>query len=109
MGDTVPGLASITPALDLILSYLPDPAHSEYQSMSELMYDLLLDSILTEAGKKSYSSTLRNWPFPSGWELYNHLYIIFKVILWRCMPDGQLLYLFFFDLGFGLILYTLDL
>jgi hypothetical protein len=67
MGDTVPALASITPALDLILSRPPDPAHSEYQGMSELMHGLLLDSILTEAGKKSYSSTLRNWPFPSGW------------------------------------------
>jgi hypothetical protein len=67
MGDTVPPLASITPALDLILSRPPDPAHSEYQGMSELMHGLLLDSILTEAGKKSYASTLRSWPFPSGW------------------------------------------
>ena len=30
IGDTVPALASITPALGLILSRPPDPAHSKY-------------------------------------------------------------------------------
>jgi hypothetical protein len=68
MKEAVPPLTSLTPALDLILSRPPDPAHSEYQGISELMHGLLLNSILTEAGKKSYARVLRSWPFPPGWE-----------------------------------------
>jgi hypothetical protein len=67
LGTTNPALADISPALDLIMSRPPDPAHSEYQGITELMHTLLLGGILSEAGKEAYARNLRTWPFPPGW------------------------------------------
>ena len=59
-----PCLVKISPALDLILSRPGDPAHSEYTG---IMYNMLLDTILTPAAAKSYAAILRSFPFPPGW------------------------------------------
>ncbi|KAI1753016.1 hypothetical protein F4782DRAFT_95579 [Xylaria castorea] len=68
LSDEKPALRLISPALDLVLSRPPDPAHSEYQGMSELMHTLLIDGILADRGKSAYTRQLRVWPFPPGWE-----------------------------------------
>jgi hypothetical protein len=68
LSEEQPALVDISPALDLILSRPPDPAHSEYQGMTALLHGLLLDGILTSAAQKSYGRVLRLWPFPPGWE-----------------------------------------
>jgi hypothetical protein len=68
ISEEKPALIDISPALDLILSRPPDPAHSEYQGMTALLHSLLLDGILTATAQKSYGRVLRLWPFPPGWE-----------------------------------------
>ncbi|KAI1097192.1 hypothetical protein F4804DRAFT_352027 [Jackrogersella minutella] len=68
LAETEPALPLISPALDLILSRPPDPAHSEYQGLTELMHSLFIDRILQESGRQSYARTLRLWPFPPGWQ-----------------------------------------
>ncbi|KAI8171048.1 hypothetical protein KHU50_005759 [Colletotrichum sp. SAR 10_65] len=67
-GQLAPTLAQLSPALDLIMSRPPDPAHSEYQGMSELMHNTLLDRVLSESGRLAYNEKLRYWPMPVGWE-----------------------------------------
>ncbi|KAL7818066.1 hypothetical protein V8C44DRAFT_211757 [Trichoderma aethiopicum] len=68
LSEDEPKLTQLSPALDLILSRPPDPAHSEYNGMSELMHGLLMDRILNNTGSKAYTKELRYWPFPPGWE-----------------------------------------
>jgi hypothetical protein len=65
--DVAPVLQTITPALDLVLSRPFDLAHSEYQGLSQLMHELLKDTILTAKGLEEYYVTLRQHPFPPGW------------------------------------------
>ena len=62
-----PCLVKISPALDIILSRPSDPAHSEYNGLTRIMHNLLLDTILTPAAAKSYAATLCSFPFPPGW------------------------------------------
>jgi hypothetical protein len=62
-----PCLAKISPALDLILSRPGDPAHSEYNGLTRIMHNILLDTILTPAAAKSYAAVLRSFPFPPSW------------------------------------------
>src|SRR4029077_11190364 len=57
MAESAP-LTRISPALDLILTRPPDPAHSEYAGQAKLMHALLLETILTTAGARSYATTL---------------------------------------------------
>ncbi|KAL7625329.1 hypothetical protein AAE478_004545 [Parahypoxylon ruwenzoriense] len=66
MANPLPPLESISPALDLVLSRPFDPAHSEYNGLSNLMHFLLRDGILTPGAVASYSLELRTWPFPPG-------------------------------------------
>jgi hypothetical protein len=68
LSEERPALIDISPALDLILSRPPDPAHSEYQGMTALLHGLLVDGILTPTAQKSYGRVLRLWPFPPDWE-----------------------------------------
>lgn len=68
LSEDLPALVDISPALDLIMSRPPDPAHSEYQGMTGLMHGLLLDGIMTGTSQKEYARQLRLWPFPPGWE-----------------------------------------
>ena len=63
MAESVP-LEKFSPALDLILTRPPDPAHSEYGGQAKLMHDLLLETILTPAGTRLYATTLSPFPFP---------------------------------------------
>jgi hypothetical protein len=62
-----PCLMKISPALDLILSRPGDPAHSEYNGLTRIMHNILLDTILTPAAAKSYAAILRSFPFPPSW------------------------------------------
>src|SRR4029077_19371755 len=60
-------LAEITPALDIILSRPGDPAHSEYQGLTRMMHNLLLDTLLTPQAAREYAAVLRRFPFPPNW------------------------------------------
>ena len=60
-------LTSIAPALDIVLSRPGDPAHSEYQGLSSMMHNLLLEAILTPSATREYSAMLRTFPFPPSW------------------------------------------
>ena len=62
-----PCLVKISPALDIILSRPGDPAHSEYNGLTRIMHNVLIDTILTPAAAKSYAAMLRSFPFPPGW------------------------------------------
>jgi len=66
INEAHPPLASISPALDLILTRGPDAAHSEYGGLSNLMHFMLRDSILTKLARQEYAAVLRSWPFPPG-------------------------------------------
>lgn len=63
-----PALASISPALDLIVSRPMDPAHSEFSGLSTLAHYLLRDGILTKDASLEYALQLRVFPFPPGWQ-----------------------------------------
>jgi hypothetical protein len=65
--DETPALATISPAMDFITSFPPDPAHSEYQGLSQLMHEMLKDTILTAKALDEYNHILRSHPFPPGW------------------------------------------
>jgi hypothetical protein len=66
--DATLALASITPALDIISTRPSDPAHLEYQGLSQLMHQFLKDTLLTEKGLQEYHVMLRKFPFPPGWQ-----------------------------------------
>jgi hypothetical protein len=63
-----PALDMISPALDIIMTRPFDPAHSEYNGLSNLMHFLLRDGILTVTAKTEYACEIRQWPFPPGWQ-----------------------------------------
>ena len=60
-------LAEIAPALDILLSRPADPAHSEYQGLTRIMHNLLLDTLLTPQASRAYAALLRRFPFPPCW------------------------------------------
>ena len=60
-------LAEIAPALDILLSRPGDPAHSEYQGLTRIMHNLLLDTLLTPQATHAYAALLRRFPFPPNW------------------------------------------
>lgn len=102
LSEDRPKLADLSPALDLILSRPPDPAHSEYNGLSELMHCLLLDRILTAPAVKAYTRELRVWPFPPGWEDCSRRLTTSGVTPCLNTHDGRLLCLVCFDSGFDL-------
>lgn len=67
ISENRPHLFDLTPALDVIMSRPPDPAHSEFKGMSSRYQKLLLDVVLTNNSKLEYGRVLRTWPFPAGW------------------------------------------
>ena len=62
-----PTLATLTPALDLIVTRPADPLHSEFGGISRMMHEMLVDSILTTKSALEYCNQLRKFPFPPGW------------------------------------------
>ncbi|KAI1747760.1 hypothetical protein F4782DRAFT_535125 [Xylaria castorea] len=67
MANSEPPLATISPALDLILSYPLDAAHSEYNGISNLVHFLLRDGIFVKQARTEYATELRVWKFLPGW------------------------------------------
>ena len=67
LAEERPALVDLSPALDLVLSRPPDPAHSEFKGLTELMHALLLNEVLRAPEAKAYTLKLRTWPFPPGW------------------------------------------
>ena len=51
-------LTSIAPALDIVQSRPGNPAHSEYQGLSNMLHNLPLEAILTPSATKEYSAVL---------------------------------------------------
>ncbi|RYC58953.1 hypothetical protein CHU98_g7247 [Xylaria longipes] len=68
LSSPTPALATISPALDLIVSRPMDPAHSEFSGLSTLAHYLLRDGILTKDASLEYALQLRVFPFPPGWQ-----------------------------------------
>ena len=62
-----PPLLQLSPALDVILTRPGDTAHSEYNGISRMMHELLIQGILNKRGTKAYGRRLRQFPFPKGW------------------------------------------
>lgn len=62
-----PSLATISPALDIILSRPSDPAHSEYGGITKLAHLLLMNAILTPTAQMQYRALLRGFSYPPGW------------------------------------------
>ncbi|CAJ2665171.1 unnamed protein product [Trifolium pratense] len=60
-------LSPLSPALDLLLSNPPDPAHSEYSGITRLMHEILLENILTQLAVRLYHLQLRQFPFSPGY------------------------------------------
>lgn len=59
-------LQLISLALDIIVTRPTDPAHSEYGSISNLLYKLLLNAILKPAAQTEYARVLRSFLFLLG-------------------------------------------
>jgi hypothetical protein len=61
-------LATISPALDWILTRPTDPAHSEYQGISKRMHEVMMADVFTPRAALAYGRFIR-WvfPFPPGW------------------------------------------
>lgn len=59
-----PPLRLISPAADLVLSRPIDPAHSEFNGLSNLMHVLLKDGILAPKAREEYALALRAFKFP---------------------------------------------
>ena len=66
LDEPMPLISMLSPALDLIRSTPPDPAHSELQGVAAQTHRLLVTGILTENAKGLYSSMLQNFCFPPG-------------------------------------------
>jgi hypothetical protein len=62
-----PALATISPALDLIITRPSDPPHLEFSGISRIMHKTLIKAILTPKTSIIYSAELRKFPFPPGW------------------------------------------
>ena len=60
-------LQTLTPALDLIMSCPPDPAHSEYYGLVRRLYPFLYTKILTKRAAEEFTAALHCFPFPPGW------------------------------------------
>jgi hypothetical protein len=56
-----PRLCQIAPALDRILTRPGNPAHSEFNRLTQLIHELLVDSILTNKALNLYHKTLRSF------------------------------------------------
>jgi hypothetical protein len=67
LDEETPIISILSPALDLIRSTPPDPAHSELQGVAAQSHRLLLAGILTEKAKSLYSSILQSFCFPPGY------------------------------------------
>lgn len=57
-------LKKVSPVLDVILTRPLDLAHSKYNSISQLLHSLLINSILTPKASRSYTKILQNFLFP---------------------------------------------
>lgn len=51
-------LQQVTPALDLIKTCPPDPAHLEFKGLTNLMHEMLLDVSLKPLSKTLYTRIL---------------------------------------------------
>jgi hypothetical protein len=64
LDEEMPIISMLSPALDLIRSTPPDPAHSELQGVAAQTHRLLVTGILTEKAKSLYSTMLQRFSFP---------------------------------------------
>ena len=65
LATSYPPLLKMAPAIDIILSFPGDPAHSEYSGQSKRLHELLIEGILSPKAVKLYASFLRTtFPFP---------------------------------------------
>lgn len=60
-------LQTMLPALDIVMSFPPDPAHSEYFGLIRNLYPLLLTKILTAKAVKEFAVVFNDFSFPQGW------------------------------------------
>lgn len=60
-------LADLSPALDTVLGYPPDPAHSEYFGLVRHLYLIIGKSILNPKAFLEFNSHFQQFSFPPGW------------------------------------------
>lgn len=84
-----PPLQKMSPALDIILTRPSDPAHSEFQGLTQLLHLVLLESILTQPAKVEFQAQLKAFLFPPGW--HRALSITSKATPFPSMAGGLLL------------------
>lgn len=60
-------LSELNPALDTVLSYPPDPAHSDYYGMIRRLYTIIGKHILTPRVFIESNTNFQRFSFPSGW------------------------------------------
>lgn len=63
----IPPLQRLAPACDLILSRPADPAHSEFNGITNLAHETIINDVLTPFAQITYVKLLRRFPFPPGW------------------------------------------
>lgn len=61
--DSIALQERIVLASDIIVTRLGDPVYSEYSSLSRMLYNLLIEGVLTLSAAKEYVSLLRIFPF----------------------------------------------
>ncbi|EAQ83506.1 hypothetical protein CHGG_09910 [Chaetomium globosum CBS 148.51] len=57
----------VAPALDLISGRPGDAAHSEFNGITKMTHQILIDAALKPDAVVAYSKILRQMPFPPGW------------------------------------------
>lgn len=62
-----PLLPKIAPALDLILGFPSDCAHSELQGITKDLHVLIIKDILVPTATVKYTKVLRTFPKPTSW------------------------------------------
>ncbi|EAQ82920.1 hypothetical protein CHGG_10738 [Chaetomium globosum CBS 148.51] len=62
-----PAVQQVAPALDLISGRPGDAAHSEFNGITKMTHQILIDAALKPDAVVAYSKILRQMPFPPGW------------------------------------------
>lgn len=76
-----PAVQHIAPALDLISGRPSDTAHSEFNGITKMTHQILLDAALKPESVVEYSKVLRRMPFPPGWARIQSPYNVLKYSL----------------------------
>ena len=60
-------IQTLTPGLNIIIGYLPEPAHSKSQGLVRRLHPFLFSKILTKRAAAEFATVFYKFAFPSGW------------------------------------------